>query len=124
MPKLVIAALAACVLAAGLSSVASAAGPAGGSYAAEELLAACTEGDNAARKWGEMAELECEQYVMGFVHGLKLAGDSTVCAPEVNTADEVRWGFMRWVHESYGTRIRMEAGEALLGSLKEKFPCQ
>ena len=117
MPKLVIAALAACLLVASQPTTASA-------YGAEELLAACTEGDNAARRWGEMAELECEQYVMGFVHGLKFAGDTTVCAPEQNTADEVRWGFMRWVHESYGSRIRMEAGEALLGSLKEKFPCK
>ena len=123
MPKLVLAALGAWFLVASLPSAAGAAGPAGGSYATEDLLAACTEGDNAARKWGEMAELECEQYVMGFVHALQLAGETTVCAPEVNTADEVRWGFMRWVHESYGARIRMPAGEALLGSLREKFPC-
>lgn len=91
-------------------------------YTAVELLTACTEADNDAR-WGEVAELECEQYILGFVHALQEVGDTTVCAPEQNTADEVRWAYMRWVHEDYGAHKDMTAGDALLQTLRDKFKC-
>ena len=92
-------------------------------YSAVELLRACTEADNDAR-WGETAELECEQYVMGFVHALQELGDTTVCVPAQNTAREVRWAYMRWVHEDYGAHKDMTAGDALLQTLRDKFKCQ
>ena len=92
-------------------------------YSALELLSACTEADNDAR-WGETAELECEQYVLGFVHALQETGDSTVCAPAQNTADEVRWAYMRWFHEDYGAHKNLTAGQALLGTLRDKFKCE
>lgn len=98
----------------------------GSDYSAADLLSPCQEADNDAR-WGEAAETECEQYVMGFVGALKVLGAKEtmgICAPEQNTADEVRWAFMRWVHESYSARTRMPANEAMLATLKEKFPCQ
>ncbi len=95
-------------------------------YTALDLLSPCQEADNDAR-WGQAAETECEQYLMGFVDALKvngLAGPGTaVCPPPVNTADEVRWAFMRWVHRDYSSRKRMPAGEALMATLKESFPC-
>ncbi len=92
-------------------------------YSAVELLTSCTEADNDAR-WGEVAELECEQYILGFVHALRETGDTTVCVPELNVADEVRWAYMRWVHADYGAHKDMTAGDALLQTLREKFPCQ
>lgn len=91
-------------------------------YSAVELLKACTEGDNDSR-WGEVAELECEQYILGFVHALQEVGDTTVCTPPQNTADEVRWAYMRWVHEDYGAHKDMTAGDALLQTLRDKFKC-
>ena len=106
-------------LAAGLLTAVTASAQA---YDATELLTACTEADNDAR-WGEVAELECEQYIMGFIHALAETGDTTVCVPELNTADEVRWAYMRWVHEDYGAHKTMTAGEALLGTLRDKFGC-
>ena len=48
---------------------------------------------------------------------------SDVCPPEQNTADEVRWAFMRWVHASYTERKEMPAADALLATLKDSFPC-
>jgi len=92
-------------------------------YSATELLSSCTEADNDAR-WGEVAELECEQYILGFVHALRETGDGTVCAPELNTADEVRWAYMRWVHEDYSAHKSMTAGQALLATLRDKFKCE
>lgn len=97
-----------------------------GVYTAGDLLSPCQEADNDAR-WGEAAEVECEQYIMGFVGALRQVGakaDMGICAPEQNTADEVRWAFMRWVHASYSKRKAMPASEALLDALKENFPCQ
>lgn len=91
-------------------------------YSAVELLTACTEADNDAR-WGEVAELECEQYILGFVHALAEVGDTTSCPPALNTADEVRWAYMRWVHEDYGAHKDMTAGDALLQTLRDKFKC-
>ena len=91
-----------------------------GEYLAKDLLSPCQEADNDAR-WGEAAETECEQYIMGFVDALKEvgAGGSEVCPPAQNTADEVRWAYMRWVHADYATRTQMPAADALLATLKE-----
>ena len=116
MRRLILGALGACLVASG----AMAATP----YSATDLLIACTNADNDAREVGTVAELECEQYIMGFVHALEVTGDSTVCAPKQNTADEVRWAYMRWVHEDYSGRKDMGAGAALLGTLREQFACQ
>lgn len=95
-------------------------------YTALDLLSPCTEADNDAR-WGEAAETECEQYIVGFVGGLMatgMAGAGTeVCPPEQNMADEVRWAFMRWVHGSYTKRKAMAASDAMLMTLKENFAC-
>lgn len=94
-------------------------------YSAGDLLSPCQEADNDAR-WGEAAETECEQYVIGFVGALRATGAKEslgICAPEQNTADEVRWAFMRWVHASYTKRKAMPANEAMLATLKESFPC-
>ncbi|MDU8929962.1 Rap1a/Tai family immunity protein [Alisedimentitalea sp. MJ-SS2] len=95
-------------------------------YTAGDLLSPCQEADNDAR-WGEAAETECEQYIMGFVGALKMTGAKEsmgICAPDQNTADEVRWAFMRWVHASYSERKAMPANEALLATLKDEFACQ
>ena len=114
MRRIIYAVLGACLLT--MSTTAAQA------YSATDLLNSCTEADNDAR-WGEVAELECEQYILGFVHALKEMGDSSVCAPELNTADEVRWAYMRWVHEDYGAHKDMTAGAALMGTLRDKFKC-
>ena len=95
------------------------------SYSAADLLSPCQEADNDAR-WGAAAEAECEQYIMGFVGALRAIGEkesSGICAPDQNTADEVRWAFMRWVHASYSQRTKMPANEALFETLKENFAC-
>lgn len=115
MRSLIIAALGACLMA----GAAAAATP----YSASQLLIACTNADNDAREVGTVSELECEQYIMGFVHALQELGDTTVCPPERNTADEVRWAYMRWVHGDYGDRKDMPAGAAVLGTLRENFAC-
>ena len=115
MRSILIAALAALLIATG--------GSAAKAYDATELLKACTEADNDAR-WGEVAELECEQYILGFVHALRELDEKTVCAPPLNTADEVRWAYMRWVHEDFGAHKGMTAGAALMGTLKDKFKCE
>ena len=108
------------------SAIATADSFSGSGYLAAELLSPCQESDNDAR-WGEAAETECEQYIMGFVDAMKEVGavgeEQGVCPPEVNTADEVRWAFMRWVHEDYAARIRMPAADALLETLKHAFAC-
>jgi hypothetical protein len=95
-------------------------------YSALDLLSPCQESDNDAR-WGEAAETECEQYIMGFVDALHITGQSGqekgICVPAQNTADEVRWAFMRWVHGAYGERKGMPAGEALHAALKDSFKC-
>lgn len=98
----------------------------GGGYMAMDLLSPCQVADNDAR-WGSAAETECEQYMVGFVEALQLAGmagpGTEICPPEVNMADEVRWAFMRWIHEDYSKRKAMPASEALLGTLKDNFAC-
>ena len=98
----------------------------GTGYSAEALLSPCQESDNDAR-WGEAAETECEQYILGFVDAMAEVGaigaDSGVCPPTVNTADEVRWAYMRWVHADYTARKSMPAADALLATLKDSFPC-
>ena len=48
----------------------------------------------------------------------------SVCPPKLNTADEVRWAFMRWVHGSYSKRKAMPAADALMATLKESFACK
>ena len=98
----------------------------GSGYKAIDLLSPCQESDNDAR-WGEAAETECEQYLLGFVDALKEVGsvgpEAGICPPEVNTADEVRWAYMRWVHASYSDRKDMPAADALLATLKDSFDC-
>ncbi len=98
----------------------------GSAYSAADLLSPCQEADNDAR-WGAAAEVECEQYIVGFVDALTGAGatgpEAGICLPEVNVADEVRWAFMRWVHKSYSKNIAMSAADALLATLKDSFPC-
>ena len=96
-----------------------------GGYSAGDLLSPCQEADNDAR-WGEAAETECEQYIMGFVGALAVteAGAAAgICPPPSNTADEIRWAFMRWVHASFSARKAMPAEQALLSTLKESFAC-
>lgn len=92
-------------------------------YTAEDLLSPCQEADNDSRRWGEIAEMECEQYILGFIDALKATGDTSVCVPAQNTADEARWAFMRWVHGSFSQRKAMRAQDALLASLRERFGC-
>ena len=95
-------------------------------YSASELMSPCQEADNDAR-WGEAAETECEQYILGFVDALwstGMAGEGTeICPPTANTGDEVRWAFMRWIHKDYSNRTSMSAADALLGTLKDNFSC-
>ena len=98
----------------------------GSSYVAKDLMSPCQEADNDSR-WGAAAEVECEQYIMGFVDAMAEVGalgpDAGICLPETNVADEVRWAFMRWVHTSYTKNIAMPAADALLETLKASFPC-
>lgn len=95
-------------------------------YTAEELLSPCQESDNDAR-WGEAAETECEQYILGFVGALKASGAgkaAKICPPAQNTADEIRWAFMRWVHSDFTKRTAMPADAAMLATLKANFTCK
>ena len=96
-------------------------------YSVEQLLSPCQEADNDSR-WGEAAETECEQYLIGFTDSLVLAGlvgkEKGICLPEQNRADEVRWAFMRWVHESYSARRKLSAAEGLMAALQDKMPCE
>ena len=98
----------------------------GSVYTAEELLSPCQESDNDAR-WGEAAETECEQYILGFVGALKASGAgkaAKICPPTVNTADEIRWAFMRWVHSDFSKRTAMPADAAMLETLKANYTCK
>ena len=114
-------------LLAGSTTFAAADSFTGSSYDAGDLLSPCQEADNDAR-WGEAAETECEQYLMGFADALREVGqtgpEAGICPPEQNTADEIRWAFMRWVHASYSERHRMPAADAVLATLRESFPCE
>ena len=59
------------------------------------------------------------------MHEAGLSGKSGgVCPPKVNTADEVRWAFMRWVHKDYAKRTDMLAADALMATLKASFACK
>lgn len=111
---------------AAVASTASAESFTGSAYTAGDLLSPCQEADNDAR-WGEAAETECEQYLMGFADALKEVGqtgsEAGICPPETNTADEIRWAFMRWVHKDYAARTAMPAADALLTALRESFTC-
>ena len=111
---------------AGLLAASAAMADSTAGYTANQLLSPCQESDNDAR-WGEAAETECEQYLLGFVGALKASGAgkaAKICPPVQNTADEIRWAFMRWVHNDYGKRTKMPADKAVLETLKESFPCK
>ena len=119
--------LTAAALLIGMSGTVQAESFSGAGYTALELLSPCQNADNDAR-WGEAAETECEQYLIGFADALREVGQagegSSICPPLQNTADELRWAFMRWVHEDYSARKAMPAADAVLGSMKANFPCQ
>lgn len=95
-------------------------------YSIADLLQPCMEGDNDAREQGFIAEMQCEQYIRGFVDGYLLLSDEgktdNVCLPEQNQADEVRWAFMRWAHDHYDER-NQPAAEGLIAVIKNKFGC-
>lgn len=110
------------VAAAAMLSIAPAAAQ---EYTAAQLLDPCTEADNDAR-YGQYAETECEQYILGFVNALQMSGmagaSHGICLPTQNVADEIRWAFMRWVNEDYSRR-HMSAANGLMGAIKAKFAC-
>ena len=58
-----------------------------------------------------------------FIAAEMIGGDSGICPPALNTADEVRWAFMRWVHADYSARGAMSASEAVHATLRDSFPC-
>ena len=95
-------------------------------YTVAELLNPCFEADNDSR-FGAAAEAECEQYLSGFTDALAITGnlgpDNGICLPDQNRPDEVRWAYMRWIHEDYGAHKDMSAGQALMGTLRDKFKC-
>ncbi|MDJ0686332.1 MAG: Rap1a/Tai family immunity protein [Alphaproteobacteria bacterium] len=99
----------------------------GSAYRAIELLRPCQNADSDARD-GAPSEIECEQYLMGFVDGLmgmgQIGPQTGLCPPAVNTADELRWSYMRWVHGNYSERKNMPAADAVLASIRENFPCE
>ena len=95
-------------------------------YAAKELMQTCVAADNDARD-GPTFEIECEQYITGFVQALELTGQAgpgtEICPPQVNMPDEVRWAFTRWIHGDFRNRVSLSAADALLATLKEEFGC-
>ncbi|MCV6596056.1 MAG: Rap1a/Tai family immunity protein [Mangrovicoccus sp.] len=97
-------------------------------YTVAALLAPCQEADNDARD-GKAAEVECEQYMVGFVDALEAAGmiggaDSKICLPEQNIPAEMRWAFIRWVYQDFTARKQMMASEAAMGTLTTFFACE
>jgi len=96
-------------------------------YPARELLQTCQQADNDSRR-GTQLEIECEQYVIGFLDALQEVGylgdPGKGCPPTVNTADEARWAFVRWVHMKYSERSKIPAADAMLAMLPDMFPCQ
>lgn len=94
-------------------------------YTVAQLLEPCMEGDNDSR-WGVAAELECEQYILGFTDAYVLTNarkqDNVCLPPEGNRADEIRWVFMKWAHDNYDQRD-MPAALGLLEAIKSKFAC-
>lgn len=99
----------------------------GESYPASQLVEPCQDADSDAREVGQAAEIECEQYIMGFVDALAEIGvagqGKEICIPAVNTADEVRWAFVRWVYGDFTKRRAMPAADALLAALRDTFAC-
>lgn len=95
-------------------------------YTVAQLLEPCMEGDNDSR-WGAAAEVECEQYIMGFTDAYVLndAGkQDKVCLPPVdNRADVIRWVFMKWAHDNYDMR-ELPAAQGLLEAIKSQFACK
>ena len=95
-------------------------------YTVAQLLEPCMEGDNDSR-WGAAAELECEQYILGFTDAYELTNarkqDNVCLPPEGNRADEIRWVFMKWAHDNYDQRD-MPAALGLLEAIKSKFACE
>ena len=95
------------------------------SYKVRDLLDPCVEGDNDSRG-GTILELECEQYVSGFVDLYLKAGMDVrhgVCLPNTrNLSDEIRWAFMRWAHENYD-QLLIPAVDGLIATLIDRFPC-
>jgi hypothetical protein len=90
---------------------------------AKDLLLPCQEADNDPRD-GYLALLECTRYIHGFLAGLDASGiDPSLCFPETNRDDEIRRGFVRWVHGSFSKRSKIPAGEALHMALNEAFGC-
>ena len=106
-------------------SAAPAAGQGAPDYRVRDLLTPCVEGDNDSRG-GQVLEMECEQYVMGFTDlylRAKLDERDNVCLPETgNRADEIRWAFMRWAHENFDQRD-MPAVEGLIATVQARFKC-
>ena len=100
----------------------------GDRYPASRLVGPCQTADSDSREEGQAAEIECEQYIMGFVDALAEAGaigkGKEICVPPDNTADEVRWAFVRWVYGDFTNRKAMPAADALLAALKDSFPCE
>ena len=96
-------------------------------YPAEELLQTCQQADNDSRR-GAQLEIECEQYLIGYLDALKevghFDGKENGCPPTVNTPDEARWAFMRWVHKDYSQRSGMPTADAVLAMLPDMFPCE
>ena len=96
-------------------------------YSTDQLLGPCRTADSDARELGQAAQVECEQYLLGFVDALAATGASgagkSTCPPAVNTGTEVRWAFVRWVYGDFSKRRTMPAGDAVLATLKDSFPC-
>ncbi len=94
-------------------------------YSAKRLLVPCIEGDNDSRD-GAALELECEQFVRGFTEAFLIlteGGANDVCLPPPgNRADEIRWALMRWGAANH-RRLNINAGEALLETLRSEFAC-
>ncbi len=122
-PIVPVLALAVSGLAAGTALAGSHASP---EYPAKELMQICVEADNDSR-FGQALEIECEQYMLGFIQALAvtgMAGDGTeICPPAQNLADEVRWAYTRWIHGDYSKRVQLSAADALLATLKDEFAC-
>ncbi len=95
-------------------------------YAARDLMQTCVAADNDARD-GATLEIECEQYIVGFVQALEKTGQAgpgtAICPPEVNMPDEVRWAYTRWIHGDFRNRVSLSAADALLATLKDEFAC-
>ena len=91
-------------------------------YTVAQLLEPCIEGDNDSR-WGEAAEAECEQYILGFTDAYVLVTkEAQKCLPALNRADEVRWSFMKWAHRNFSERHK-PAAVGLLETIRTEYKC-